>query len=77
MGKMAVLKLPRIDVGQVLDALYERKEQWEYTAEYLDTGIIREPYVIEECSDSKEAMNIAESYGKIIRTIEEQSGVGS
>jgi hypothetical protein len=72
MNEAVFLQLPRIDVWQVLDALYERKERWEYTAEYLNTGKVSEQYLIEECSDSEEATSIAESYKKVIKSIEEQ-----
>ena len=58
--------------GQVLDGLYHRLNVWRYTAEYLETGLVREPYEVTECSSSSEAEEIADCYQEIIRTIEEQ-----
>jgi len=66
------LKLPSYAVMQVLDGLYHRLNVWRYTAEYLETGLVREPYEIAECSDSSEAEEIADCYEEIIQTIEEQ-----
>ena len=75
MGDDVVLKLSRVDAGQVLDALNIRKEQWEYTAEFMEKGVVRDGCVIEECSDSEEARGIAGSYADIIQSIEQQSEV--
>jgi hypothetical protein len=61
-------------VGQMLDALYMRLETWEYTEEYLNTGHIHEPYLIEECSNAYEASQIADYYKEIIKSIEKQAG---
>lgn len=72
MYKNVVLTLPRLAVGQILDAFYQRLEIWEYTEEYLETGLVREPYCVEECSDADEAHKIADYYKEIIQTIEEQ-----
>jgi hypothetical protein len=66
------LKLPSHALMQVLDGLYHRLNVWSYTAEYLETGLVREPYEVAECSDSREAEEIAEFYEEIIHTIEEQ-----
>jgi len=77
MGAEVVLKLPRADARQVLEALNIRREQWEYTAAFLNGGVVREGCVVEECSDSEEARGIAESYANIIQSIEEQSGLAN
>jgi len=66
------LKLPSYAVMQVLDGLCHRLNVWRYTAEYLETGLVREPYEVAECSSSSEAEEIAGCYEEIIRTIEEQ-----
>jgi len=66
------LKLPSYAVMQVLDGLYHRLNVWRYTAEYLETGLVCEPYETAECSSSSEATEIADCYAEIIRTIEEQ-----
>jgi len=68
-----MLNLPALAVGQILDALYLRLETWEYTEEYLNTGLVCKPYCIEECSDSNEARQIADYYKEIIGSIEEQT----
>ena len=66
------LKLPSYAVIQVLDGLCHRLNVWRYTAEYLETGLVREPYEVAECSSSSEAEEIADCYEEIINTIEEQ-----
>ncbi len=66
------LKLPSYAVMQVLDGLYHRLNVWRYTVEYLETGLVREPYEVAECSSSNEAEEIADCYQEIIYTIEEQ-----
>jgi len=68
------LKLPRLAIGQILDALYLRKEAWEYTEEYLNTGQVHEQYCVEECSSAYEARSIADYYKEIIQSIEKQAG---
>ena len=74
MSENIKLNLPALAVGQILDALYLRLETWEYTEEYLNTGLVREPYFIEECSDADEAHKIADYYKEIIESIEQQAG---
>ena len=66
------LKLPSYAVIQVLDGLSHRLNVWRYTAEYLETGLVKEPYEVAECSSSSEAEEIADFYEEIIHTIEEQ-----
>jgi len=66
------LKLPSYAVMQVLDGLYHRLNVWRYTAEYLETRLVCEPYETAECSSSSEAIEIADCYEEIIQTIEEQ-----
>ena len=66
------LKLPSYAVMQVLDGLNHRLNVWRYTAEYLETGLVCEPYETAECSSSSEAEEIADCYEEIIQTIEEQ-----
>lgn len=73
MEKNITLTLPSLMVGQILDALYMRLETWEYTEEYLNTGYVREPYCIEECSNPDEARQIADYYKEIIKSIEKQA----
>ncbi len=75
MNRIVTLSLPALDVGQILDALNIRMEQWAYTADYLRTGRISKPYPIEECSDADEAQRLADYYGSIIRSIEEQASL--
>ena len=58
--------------GQVLDGLYHRLNVWRYTAEYIETGLVKEPYEVAECSNRSEAEEIADFYEEIIHTIEEQ-----
>lgn len=68
-----ILTLQRLDVGQILDALYQRLETWRYTEQYLQTSCIDERYCVEECSNAEEAHRIAQYYNKIISSIEQQA----
>jgi len=72
MDKKVVLSLSRLAVGQILDALRQRLETWEYTEEYLNTGYVHEPYCIEECSSPDEARRIADYYHQVIQSVETQ-----
>ncbi len=66
------LKLPSDAVKQVLNGLRHNLNVWRYTAEHMETGLVREPYEVAECSSSREAEDIADCYEEIIHTIEEQ-----
>ena len=66
------LELDRNDVGQILDGLYVRKQIWENTRGYMETGLADGE--IEECSSAEEAGGVAEHYGRIIKEIERQMG---
>ena len=66
------LKLPSYAIMQVLDGLYHRLNVWRYTVEYLETGLVREPYELADCSCISEAKEIADCYQEIIHTIEKQ-----
>ena len=66
------IKVPSYAVMQVLDGLYHHLNVWRYTAEYIETGLAKEPYAVAECSSSSEAEEIADCYEEIIRSIEEQ-----
>ena len=72
MDQEITLKLPRLMVGQIIDGLRERQKVWLYTAEFMDTGCTKEPCIIEECSNSQEARNIAAYYEEIINCIKKQ-----
>lgn len=73
MEKNITLTLPSLMVGQILDAIYIRLDSWEYTEEYLNTGHVHEPYLIEECLNPDEAHQIADYYKEVIKSIEEQA----
>ena len=77
MDRNITLTLPSLMIGQILDALYMHLETWEYTEEYLNTGHVHEPYLIEECSNTSEAHQIANYYKEIIRSIEKQTDLTS
>jgi hypothetical protein len=72
MDEMIVLKLPKTDVGQILDALRIQRDNWQYTCDYLTTGEIDPDKDIQECSNPDEAHWLMEYYTAIIRKIEEQ-----
>ena len=53
-----VLRLPLFAVGQILDALSDQAETWQYTGEFLEGREIREDVSCKECSSPKEAWSI-------------------
>lgn len=75
--EVVTLRLPRDFVGQLLDGLEVLIEQWEYTAEYMATGLVRDDMSVRECSDEDEAIKIAAYYQRIREAIEGQIGVTS
>ena len=72
MEKFVTLRLPRNDVGQIIDGLTERMIIWRTTEEYLETGYSHLGDFVEECSDSEEARFISQYYEKIIDLIQNQ-----
>ena len=72
MENFVTLRLPRNDVGQIIDGLTERVIIWRTTEEYLETGYSHLGDFVEECSDPEEARFIAQYYEKIIDLIQNQ-----
>ena len=70
--QMITLKLFRNDVGQVIDGLAVRRENWRYTQRYLEEGYMEDGRIIEECSSAEEASSIADCYDRIISEIQSQ-----
>jgi hypothetical protein len=66
------LVLDDSDVGQMLDGLRERMEDWRYTAKCLRGGPVDTDRNFLECSDATEAKWIADYYQRIIREITRQ-----
>ena len=69
---MVTLVLSRDNVGQMLDGLGVRRDDWRYTQRYLEEGYMELDRIIEECSDADEAKSIADTYDDIIAKIREQ-----
>ncbi len=66
MNELIRVTLPRDFFGQLLDGLDCMIEQWQITAEYMETGYCRDDSVgIRECTDAAEADSIAEYYAQI------------
>ncbi len=74
MARIYRIELNGRDLGQLLDGLELRAESWERTAEYLRAGEMPEGklFLVEECSKSEEADNIAAHYRSIITKIRGQ-----
>jgi len=72
MEKFVTLRLPEIDVGQIIDGLTQRMIVWKTTEEYLVKGYSDFGDFIEECSNPEEARFIAEYYEKVIDLINKQ-----
>ncbi|HMN04114.1 MAG TPA: hypothetical protein PKD45_00140 [Flavobacteriales bacterium] len=68
--KEFIIRLNRIDLGQVIDGLEVRARAWRDTANYLHTGELPHPdFVVEVCRDVEEAERLAEWYERIIASI--------
>jgi hypothetical protein len=73
MATIYTLKLSAADVFQIIDALNSRADAYQQTACYLSDGCeVTENNMLEECSDSFEAQEIASHFQDIIKTIEKQ-----
>jgi hypothetical protein len=74
MQKQIHLLLGDNEIFQLLDGLQIREEAWLKTAKYLETEELPDDefFLIEECSDAREARNIAKDYRTIIDKIEKQ-----
>ena len=72
--KIVTLRLPLIDVFQIIDGITERMIIWETTEQYLEEGYSHFGDCIEECSDPQEAHLIAQHYENIIDLIRKQLG---
>jgi hypothetical protein len=70
--KEYVIRLNGFDLGQLLDGLEARATAWRLTAEYLETGSAPAGFVIEECTDAKEARRIADHYQRIVNEVTKQ-----
>ena len=73
LDKEYIIRLNGFDIGQLLDGLEVRANAWRHTAEYLETGTLpNADFVMEECDDAREAVQLAEHYDRIIRSIVKQ-----
>jgi len=74
MRKNYTIQLDSLDLGQLLDGLEICAQSWERTAEYLRTEEMPEGefFIVEECSQPKEADGIAKHYRSIVSKIRQQ-----
>ena len=72
MEKFVTLRLPEIDVLQIIDGLNQRMIIWKTTEEVMETGFSHLGDLIEECSNPQEAHFIAKHYENIIDLIQKQ-----
>lgn len=71
-GKINIA-LDAADVWQILDGLEVREAAWRKTQSYLEKGDTGDEFfLIEECSNSDEAGNIADTYQRIISELRNQ-----
>jgi hypothetical protein len=66
------IQLERDEAGQIVDGLKVLAEQWEATADYLESGRVREDVAIRECHSAHEARNMMQIYDSIIARIRQQ-----
>lgn len=72
-SKKFLLTLDANDLGQLLDGLRLRAEAWTKTTGCLESGCNPDDtFICEECSDPREARQIAQHYERIIAEIERQ-----
>lgn len=62
MDEMITLKLPKNDVGQILDGLRIQRDNWQYTYNYITDGEVDPDKDMQECSDPEEAKWLMEYY---------------
>ena len=62
MDEMITLKLPKNDVGQILDGLRIQRDNWQYTYNYITDGEVDLDKDMQECSDPEEAKWLMEYY---------------
>ena len=73
MPRWLQLTLDSTDACQLLDGLATRAEQWEATAEILETGYVTDDrYCVLECESPEEAVNIGRHYRELIANLERQ-----
>lgn len=73
MEEEVIIKLSRLDVGQLIDGLQVRLEAWRATQLYLETGEFPSgDFSIEDATDAEEAEQIADHYERIILSITQQ-----
>jgi hypothetical protein len=66
------LRISRNDLGQIIDGVDVLIEQWDATAEFLETGIAPEDVCIREASSVRECRAIADRYRSIRRRLRAQ-----
>ncbi len=71
-NKVVTLQLTENDVGQIIDGLCVRRDDWRYTQRYFEEGYEESGRIIEECNDAHEASGVADHYDKIISEIQKQ-----
>jgi len=69
---IAILKLPRNDIGQIIDALHIQRDNWRYTEAFLRNGTVDPDKAMQECSSPEEAQWLADYYEEIIQKIKAQ-----
>lgn len=74
MARRYIIELDENDLGQLLEGVEYRADSWMRTADYMRTGEIPdgEMFVIEECRDADEAIEIGRWYRQIIADIRKQ-----
>ena len=72
MSKTYLIHLEEYDLGQLLDGLEARAEEWEKTADHHRAGKSPPDCIVEECCNADEADGLATHYRSIIATIRKQ-----
>ena len=69
---LIVISLERIDLGQIIEGLSLRQEEWQHTADWHKGKPLTSQQEIKESSNAEEAQWIANNYARILSIIKRQ-----
>lgn len=73
-GETITIKLHRLDLGQIVEGMLCRQQEWQQTADWHSGRLTAFPQDFKECSNAREAQWIADNYARILAEIDKQVG---
>ncbi|GHC43505.1 hypothetical protein [Roseibacillus persicicus] len=67
-----LIEFTRLDLGQVIEGLSCRQEEWQQTADWHSGKVSEFPAHLKEGSNAQEAQWVADNYARILSLIERQ-----